>query len=280
MKPLMKLLLLVIGFISFWGCATIRNVTEVKLDIIDEQGHAIPYATVWGYLLPRANPLAIDAEDLWRITTRYQSSFELITDNAGNRPIAHLKVMPMADAVGHTHFQINYQYEEGSAAKTPDTMYVGYTVLKRGYFPARINFTLLSESTVSGKLVLKRDPKQDVASQEYQLNFERLRYEMSNPKLNVEISKKNDERMLSLKTQLDAAAQQALAAGDKQAAARIYARMQYLPAIRFINEIPAGFTQAEPSSEQAMAYLDKAYSLDSANSHIAAEYLFNQGAVK
>lgn len=55
--------------------------------------------------------------------------------------------------------------------------------------------------------------------------------------------------------------------------------MEYLPSIRFIGGKPAGFSQSEPTSEQSIAYFEKAYSLDPTLPYIAANYLFHQGAV-
>jgi hypothetical protein len=280
-KPILRLLfLLLVGLVPCWASAAINNDIKVTLEIVDEQGHKVPYVTVWGYLLPRADPLAINAEDLWRLTTRYQSSFEFATENAANSPVSYLMVFPMGDEAGRFMRTINYRYEEGSAAKLPEKMMIGFTLLKHGYLPARIDFTVKDESALSEKVVLKRDPKQAIESQPYLVTFERLRYELSDQKRNVEISEKNHERMEHLRTGLEAAAQQALEAGDKKAAARIYARMQYLPSIRFIQGKPAGFSQAEPYSEQSLEYLAKAYELDPANSYIAAEYLFHQGAMQ
>lgn len=253
------------------------NQIDVALDVQDEQGHAIPYATVWGYVLPRRNPLAIDGDDLWRITTRYQASFEFAFP-FGGLPVPYLKVLPMANGVGRFEYNIDYRFEEGSAAKRPENMSVGFAVMKRGYLPARIDFAVTNESRLSGKVILRLDPESAIETQPYLTDFQRLRYEASDWKRNEEISASNHQRMERLQRSFESAAQRALDAGDKKAAARIYARMEYLPSMVLIGGKAAGFLQANSSSPQAKAYLARAYSLDPANCQIAAEVLFDEGA--
>lgn len=188
----------------------LSNEIDVTLEIVDEQGRGVPYATIWSYLLPRENLLAINAADLVRVTTRYQSSFEFAISTGSNRPIPYLGVNPMGDAFGRFQRKIDYRYEEGSEAKRPEKMSIGYAVMKRGYLPAFVNFALTHESTVSGKVVLKSDPTLAPESQPYLVKFERLRYELSDPRLNVEISEKNHQRMERLRTELEETARQAL----------------------------------------------------------------------
>jgi hypothetical protein len=155
-------------------------------------------------------------------------------------------------------------------------MSIGFTVMKRGYLPARIEFVVTRESKLSGQVVLKRDPESAPESQPYLVEFERLRYELSDTSRNEEISARNHTRIETLKTDLEGSARQALASGDKKAAARIYARMQHLPSIRFGDGKPIGFAQSDPYTEQSWGYLEKAYTLDPNNPYIAANYLFDQ----
>ena len=181
-----KTLLLILVFsgvvlTTSFECQAMNNEIDVTLEIQDEQGRAIPYATIWAYVLPRANPLAIDADDLLRVTTRYQSSFEFAVDNTNNQPIPYVRVYPMGDESGRFRHKIDYRFEEGSAARRPDKISFGFTVMKRGYLPARIDFAIANESSVSGKIVLKRDPKVAIESQPYLVAFERLRSELCAP---------------------------------------------------------------------------------------------------
>ncbi len=264
------------------SCATAVMSTKigVTLEIVDEQGRGVPYATVWRYLLPRTNPLAINAEDLFRITTRYQSSFEFAVGVSNNKPVPYLSVDPMGNESGRFHREIDYRYEEGSEAKRPEKMSIGFAIMKRGYLPAFVNFAVTNESTLSSRVVLKVDPRRVPELQPYLVNFERLRFQLSDTRLNEDISENNYQRIERLRTEFEATARQALEAGDKGAAARIYARLQYFPSIRLIRGKPAGFSQAEPASEQSIAFIEKAYALDPANPYIAAKYLFPQGTMQ
>ena len=255
-----RMLLLLISLLSGLGImgagesVAKSNEIDVSLEIVDEQGRGVPYATIWSYLLPRENPLAINAADLVRVTTRYQSSFEFAIRADSNRPVTSLKINPMGDAFGRFQRKIDYRQEEGSEAKRPEKMSIGYAVMKRGYLPAFVDFSLTRESSVSGKVVLKSDPRLAPESQPYLVKFERLRYELSDQRLNVEISEKNHQRMERLRMELEETARQALEVGDKRAAARIYARMEYLPSIRFIGGKPAGFSQADPAASKNISH--------------------------
>jgi hypothetical protein len=268
-------LLVLLGLQPSWIRGAMRDEIDVTLKIVDEQGSAVPHATVWGYLLPRANPLAIDADDLWRLTTRYQSSFEFALDVHNSRPVDHLMVHPMGDESGRFRRTIDYRNVEGSAAKRPEKTSIGFTVMKRGYLPARIDFAVTRESTLTGTVVLKRDPHREPISQPYLVAFDRLRHELSD---NRRVEEMNHQRLERLRTDLEATARQAVEAGDRKAAARIYARMQYLPSIIFLHGKPSGFSPAEPYSEQSWAYLVKAYTLDPTNPYVAAEYMYRQGS--
>lgn len=265
-----------------WSFMSDNNL-DVALSVTDEQGKPIPYVTVWGYLLPSASAQGvpgepIDGEDLWRVTTRYQSSFEFALPVVGNRPVSYLEVFPMGDAGGRIKQVIDYARFEGYGKRRPAAMQVGFTVMKHGYLPARIDFPMQDESHVTGKIALKRDPHQAVETQPYMQEFERIRYELSDTSRNENMSGGTYERDEALRKGLEAAAGQAIEAGNKAAAARIYARMQYLPTIQMFQGKAIGFTQAEPYSEQSWAYLVKAYQLDPSHPYIAAEYLFKRGS--
>jgi hypothetical protein len=268
-------MVLLVGLTASWALAAGRDEIDVTLRIVDEQGRAIPHATVWGYVLPSRGPLALDANDLWRLTTKYQSSFEFAT--RFNPIVGSMHIFPMGDRDGKATIKIDYKDLEGSAAQRPAKMSIGFTVMKRGYLPSRIDFTVTRESRISGTVVLKHDRGSTPETQPYLVNFERLRYELSDTSRNENISEKNHQRIERLRAELEASARLALEASDKKAAARIYARMQYLPAIRFINGKPAGFAQSDAYSEQSMAYRENAYTLDPSNPYIAAKFLYDQG---
>lgn len=251
---------------------------EIILSVIDEQGNPIPYASVWGYVLPSAAPLALDGEDLLRLTNRYQSSIEFVTPF--HRIVPKLLVFPMGDAEGRARAVIDYSYLEGAGRERPAAMQIGFTVTQRGYFSGRVDFKVTNESRCSIKVVLKRDLSQSVETQPYLKEFLRIRYELSDTSRNAKISGEAYRRVEGLRQALEVAANQALAAGDKSAAARIYARMQYLPVIQMQNGKVVGFMQVDQYSEQSWAYLVKAYELDPGNPYIAAKYTFRYGATE
>lgn len=194
-----------------------HDMLEVELSVTDAQGKPIPYPTVWEYVLPRADPLAINRDDLWRLTTRYQDSFEFASPF--HTIVPDQIIPPMGDAKGHVRVEVDYAYLEGNDAPRPSLMQVGYTVMKRGYLPARIDFTVHDESHVEGKVVLQRDPDHAPETQPYLETYERIRAELSDTRRNEQMTPSNAQREQHLREELEAAAEQAVAAGDKSAAA-------------------------------------------------------------
>lgn len=249
---------------------------DVQLTITDEAGRPIPYATVWAYVLPRKNPLALDAADLRRLALRYRETFDLAAEF--NPIVSRQLILPMGDARGKADWRLSYQWLEGSQAVRPPAVSMGFAVMKRGYLPAFVDFTVTDQTSVRGDLVLKRDPAEQGALPPYLQEFDRLRYDLSDTRRNQDVSEAAHQRVERLGAAMQAAAEQAISAGDRPAAARIYARMQYLPVVRFVQGRPAGFAQADPYSAQSWGYLLKAYELDPANPYIAAKRLFRDGA--
>jgi hypothetical protein len=249
---------------------------DVTLSIVDEKGNSIPHATIWSYFRPSADPLALDGDDLWRITSRYQSSFECATPF--NRILPMLQVMPMGDVGGKARPVIDYTAIEGYGRQRPPAMQVGFTLMKRGYLPARIDFPVTDEPRVSGTIVLQRDPKHGPETQPYLQEFDRVRYELSDTSRNENLSGLTQQRIDGLRTALEGAAADAIRAGDKAAAARIYARMQHLPVILMSGGKVSGFMQTDPYSASSRAYLSKAYELDPEHPYIASTSLFRRGA--
>lgn len=249
---------------------------DVQLTITDEQGRPIPHATVWAYVLPRGNPLALDAADLRRLALRYRDTFEIAA--RFNPIVPYQIVVPMGDAGGKATWTLSYQWLEGSEAVRPPAVSMGFAVMKRGYLPAFVDFAVTDQRSVRGDVVLKRDPALPGALPPYLQEFDRLRFELSDTRRNQDISEAGHQRVEGLRVAMQAAADQAISAGDRPAAARIYARMQYLPVVRFVQGRPAGFAQSDPNSEQSWGYLLKAYELDPANPYIAAKRLFRDGA--
>lgn len=249
---------------------------SINLTVVDEQGQKLPYATVWAAVQPIKSPLSLSGDDLWRVTTRYQDSFEFVT---WFHPIIRdVIVYPMANDQGLANFEFDYQRLEGSHAKRPKAMQLSFALMKRGYLPARVDFAVSSESSLQAKMVLKRNPAISLPQPDYESDFERQRYLLSDPDANENISDGNKNRIETLRQNLEASANKALAQNDKPAAARIYARMQHLPVIRYLDGKPIGYAQDDAYSEVSWAYLEKAYQLDDQNPYIVAEYLFHNAS--
>lgn len=246
------------------------------LTVTDATGVVIPHATIWAYIQPTSDPLGLNGNDLSRIANRYRDSFEFATPF--NRIVPGLWVTPMADANGIARITFNYEDRYGVGKKRPPRMKIGFVVLKRGYFPVAIDFDLQGESSLDGHVTLARDPKQTSETQNYMIAFERLRFELSDIEGFAGVGEGANRRIERIREELELAAQEAITSGDKAAAARIYARMQYLPEVKYLHGKPVGFSQSEPYSAAHFAYLKTAYELDPGNPYIAAEYLFRRGS--
>ena len=236
---------LVIGFIAlgFQNSAAMASwffsdVIDVVVQIQDEAGQPIPYVTVWGYVadyteIHKSKKWAqLTMDDLWRLTTRYQDSFEFA--HTFNKPVRNLDVPKMGDMEGRFLTRIDYQDRTGPGNKLsrPDNLNFGYSFMKRGYLPAKVEFTLpKNQNRTQATVVLKKDPSQSVETQPYLQTFERIRYEMSDSRKNAEMTFENAQRLESLRNELDAAAKAAEGANDKPAAARMYMRMIWWPKI-------------------------------------------------
>lgn len=133
-----------------------------------------------------------------------------------------------------------------------------------GYLPGKVDFTAASnQSDFNATITLKRDPAKPLETQPYMQTYERFRYELSLLALrNLEMTQENNQRLETYYPRLEAAAQAALQAGDNAAAARIYARMQYLPQLQISNGKVIGFDQTKPDSPRSLAALAKAYELN------------------
>jgi hypothetical protein len=251
-----------------------KDIVAVNIHISGEDGQPIPYVTVWTASLPRPGyPLALAPDDLWRITQRYQSSFEFATYYNGIVNAIHVTLMGNKDGVFEEKF--DYQGVNGYPNKRPDQMQLSYTFMKRGYLPAQLNIPVGHESNVRGKITLKRDPNNAIETQAYLQRFEAIRYELSDTRKDEKISIETHERNENIRKELEELAKQAVAANDNKAAARIYMRMAYLPSIEFFRGKPSGWSHQKPYSEQAIEYRKQAYELDKDNSYIVAASLYD-----
>lgn len=273
MNNLKKWLLMLVLALGIHGPAIggwFSDVIDVDIQIQDEAGSPIPYVTVWGYVVDftdihksmQRGQLTMD--DLWRVTTRYQDSFEFA--HAFNKPVRNLEVPKMGDVKGRFRTQIDYQDRTGPGnhLARPDNLNFGYSFMKRGYLPAKVEFTLpKNQSEVQATVVLKRDPSQSIETKSYLQTYERIRFEMSDSHKNAEMTLDNAQRLDSLRQQLDATAQEAERAGDKPAAARMYMRMNWWPTIRIANGKVIGYAQTGDDNDPRNRQLGlKAHALD------------------
>jgi hypothetical protein len=247
-----------------------------RLTIVDQEGQAIPYVTIWGALYPGPGALDLNTEDVWRLAQRYRDTFEFVTPF--NNIVPTQWVPPMSDEKGFARIDIGYESHYGLGRKAPPGLRVGFVILKRGYLPAKIDLAVEGKSRLTARVVLERDPSQQVESAPYLLTYERVRYELSDTERFAAISEDTHVRIERLRSELESAAQQAVMLGDSVAAARIYARMQYLPAVKYFDGKPSGFSQSNPYAPAQYAYLRKAYALDPSHPYIAAKFTFREGS--
>lgn len=259
---------------------------SVDIKVVDEAGRPIPYVTVWFALgVERAHQLNsgdfqhLDVEGLWRVTQRYGESHDIIS-RYGDKPLQGLKIRGMANESGILLHALDYAEEtgKGNRYQRPDPLTFGYTFMKRGYFPAKANFTIpRSQDRVEATVTLKRNPAEALEHQPYLQTFARIRFELSDIRKNKAMTEENRLRLEGLRSELEQAARQAVEAGDKPAAARIYARMRYFPRILVIDGRIAGYDQGDANTPEAKRAFDLAYQLDPDNTYIWSETFLLRG---
>lgn len=245
---------------------------NVSIKVQDERGQPIPFVTVWQFVKidPAHTPhakLKLDSADLWRCTLRYRQTFEFAL-TYGDQPVPHLYIPVMGNLQGEVRDTVDYAdiTGKGNRYPRPDSLNFGYTFMRRGYLPGKIEFTLPKlESRAEAVVTLKRDLAEPLETAPYLQIYDRVRYELSDTRKNTAMTEENARRMEGLRADLEQAAQQAVAAGDSKAAARIYARMRYLPELIMIDGRISGFKQSDLSSERSRAALQRAYELDPDN---------------
>jgi hypothetical protein len=244
---------------------------DVSIKVQDESGQPIPHVAVWSaveydsrHVKGEGSHRPLTVDDLWRVTQRYGELHDIVCE-VGDKPVASLTVAVMGDADGIVQESLDYQEATGreNHYTRPDPLTFGYTFMKRGYLPGRVAFTVpRSQNRVEATVTLKRKPDEALETQPYLQTFARLRYELSDARRNAALTEENQRRVLALPDQMEAAAQQALAAGDKPAAARIYSRMRYMPSPDVVDGRIAGWIEGDASSRQARRAMERAYELD------------------
>jgi len=273
------LLLLILGGVTWvWGItkAQARWLIDEKINVTikvqDEAGQPIPFVTVWQFVkFDPAHTNGIDTsltmEDLWRCTVRYKDTFEYVLEH-GDKPIRLMIVPRMGNQQGEVRDVLDYEGMTGRSNRytRPDPLVFGYTLMKRGYAPGKIEFLLYKDAKhAEAVITLKRDLSEALEDRPYLQTYDRIRYELSDTQLNTALNLENNRRIAALRKGLEQAAQMAIAADDNRAAARIYARMRYLPELIIVNNRVVGFSQANPSSAQSEQMLQRALELDPEN---------------
>jgi hypothetical protein len=244
------------------------DAVDVTIRIQDEAGQPLPYVTVWGAVEPGGRQAAdrhkfLTVDDLWRATQRYGELHEVIS-RYGDKPIESLRVPVMGDAAGSFHESLDYGEAlglEGAVAR-PVPLVFGYTFIKRGYLPGRVGFSLgRGQNQAAATVTLRRNPAEALETVPYRLDFARLRHALSDDTQDAELTEANLARVTALHDGMAAAAQQALAAGDKATAVRIYSRMRYLPTVIVRDGRITGWNHGDPGSDEAKQAFDQASKL-------------------
>lgn len=258
-----------------------------KIDLVirvqDEAGTPIPYVTVLRYFNPDSTHISnqwsrLEMQDLWRITTRYKATSEFML-NFGERPMQGVWVTEMGNEAGVIKHIFNYESFVGlhNGYKRPNPTNFGYTLVKHGYLPEKLELNVpTNKNKVEATITLKRDSKEAIETAPYLIAYERLRYELSDTSKNEVMTTDNQRRIAKIESELDQAAQQAIAAGDNKAAARIYIRMRYLPTITLENGI-TGYSQVDRESERSKRAWELAKQLDPDNLFIWIHTIYQRG---
>jgi hypothetical protein len=256
------------------AAAMTSGAADISIDIrvVDPAGKPVPYVTFWGFTRPerpRQNSAAwqqLTLEDLWRISLRYQDSFELAQQHY--KPVDGISIFGVTDENGIGLDTVDFK--RLALDPRPASMDIGYTFMRRGYLPekARVRWDA-ARSRYELKIVLR--PRRSAAQSEpvYLQTFDRVRHELADWRRSESTSSANQRRMAELRAAMDGAAAQALAAGDHRAAALIYARMQTMPEATEIDGKVAGYAQTHTESARNRAAILKAIELNSEDGYFA-----------
>jgi tetratricopeptide (TPR) repeat protein len=278
-----------LAVITFVSCTSsnarlfMSDKIDVTIKVQDESGKPIAYVTVWQFVNPDikhiSEPLSWkQMEDLWRVTQRYKATSEFVLEY-GERPTPGLYVPEMSNSQGVVKHTFKYQEFTGGGDKysRPDPTNFGYTFIKQGYLPEKLEFNVPSnKSSVEAIVTLKRDPNEAIETAPYIQTYERLRFELSDELKNEEMTAANQQRISRIEKELEAAAQQAIAAGDNKAAARIYIRMRYLPTITLQDGI-TGYSHVNRESTRSKRAWELAKQLDPDNLFIQIHTIYEHG---
>lgn len=249
---------------------------QVSIKAVDDKRNLISYVTILGFLSPIKSPLQLTEHDLAFVANRYFNSHEFILPITSNKVLPNIIVFPMSGKDGKIDLNMDYQYFEGRNAKIPEEFVIGFALLKYGYKPEIISFNTSNTESFSKTLVLQRTKDIQRYSTKSEQEFNQLRYELSDFDKNIQMTESNLIRIKKIKTKLKQLGEN-LEGINNKLAARVYARLQYMPTLKIRNENIVGFKRANPNSKESLAFLAKAYKLDPTNPYIASNFLFRLG---
>jgi hypothetical protein len=249
----------------------------VNIRVRDEAQLPVPHVTVWSATEYEAHHLkdfgpyqSLRTEDLWRAAQRYGGLHDIITEY-GDKPLTMLKVRHMCDAGGGFADVVDYQNEtgKGNRYRRPDPLCFGFVFMKHGYLPGKAQFLLpKGQNEVDAVVTLKRDRNRPLESPAYARAYDEIRYQLSYTGKNAAMTMANHNRLEELRCRLEETALEAIAAGDRPTAARMFIRMSFMPQLIFQDGRIHGFSQARPRPELVERSLQMAYQLDPSNLYL------------
>lgn len=260
-----------------------NNTIKVTIRVTDPNGRSVPYATIWGYTdlnsfnsptFRDPNTLnrdwsQLNFDDLWRLTLRYQGSFELA--HKFYKPVHGITLFAMTDAAGSATIALNTRDNFGELSPAQPFV-IGLGIMRRGFEPSR---ALLNGEGPSASLKIavtlqpisgRPSPTDEPA---YIKSYDSVRFELMDWLQNERMSSANAKRLEDLRAQMEQAAAAAIAIGDRPTAALIYARIETMPEIRTIDGKIIGFAQTDVGSTRNRAAITQAIELDPDSDYFA-----------
>ena len=264
---------------GLFGSDTVR----IAVRVTDPAGHPVPYATIWGYTDPSGfnSPTFRDPnrpnrdwpqlnfDDLWRLTLRYQGSFELA--QKFNKPVQGITIFAMTDAAGTATIALDARDSFGELSPA-QPLVVGLSIMRRGFEPNR---SLLHgqgpNASMKTAITLQPLPGRPSPADEpaYMKSYDAVRLELMDWQRSEGMSGPNAKRLEERRAQMEQAAEAAIAAGDKPTAALIYARIETMPEIRTIDGKIIEFAQTDTESPRNRGAIKRAIELDPDSDYFA-----------
>ena len=249
----------------------------VNIRLRDEAQAPVAHVTVWSATEYEPHHLrdfgpyqALKVDDLWRAAQRYGGLHDIITEY-GDKPLTMLKVRHMSDGSGIFLDVLDYQSEtgKGNRHRRPDPLSFGFVFLKHGYLPAKAQFLVAKgQNQVDAVVTLRRERSRPLENQPYMRAYEDIRHQLSYTGKNAAMTMANHNRLEDIRSRLEDTAMQAVAAGDRAAAARMFIRMSFMPQLIFMDGRIQGFSQARPKPEIVDRAMSMAYQLDPSNLYL------------